>query len=38
MRQGKSAPPMGDTRDVTREQRSLEAVIAQYIQDLMRAG
>ena len=41
MRRDQSAPPLGDirdTRDVTRQQRSLEAVIAQYIQDLRHAA
>ena len=36
MRRDESAPPIGDTRDVTRQQRNFEAIIAQYIQDLTR--
>lgn len=37
MRQDESAPQSGGTPDATRRQRNLEAVIAQYIQDLRRA-
>ena len=38
MRNKEVAPPIGDTVDGTRQQRNLEAVIAQYIQDLTRAA
>jgi hypothetical protein len=38
MRTKEIAPPIGDTQDVTRQQRNLEAVIAQYIQDLTRGA
>ena len=38
MKRDESAPPVGATRDDTREQRTLEAVIAQYITDLARAA
>jgi hypothetical protein len=38
MRQDRSAPPIGDARDLTRQQRNLEAVIARYIQDLARVA
>jgi hypothetical protein len=38
MRRDESAPPVGAARDDTRQQRNLEAVIAQYIQDLARAA
>ncbi len=36
MRRDQSAPQVGDTQDVTRQQRNLAAVMAQYIQDLTR--
>jgi hypothetical protein len=38
MRRNEFAPPVGDARDVPRQLRNLEAVIAQYIQDLTRAA
>ncbi len=38
MKRDQSAPPIGDTRDLTRQQRNLEAVIARYIQDLARTA
>jgi hypothetical protein len=38
MRTDNPAPPVGETPDVTRLHRSLEAVIAQYIQDLIRTA
>jgi hypothetical protein len=38
MRSRETSPPTGKTRDVIRQQRNLEAVIAQYIQDLTRAA
>jgi len=38
MRSREIAPPIAGTQDGTRQQRNLEAVIARYIQDLMRAA
>jgi hypothetical protein len=38
MRSREIAPPIGESQDVTRQQRNLAAVIAQYIQDLTRAA
>ena len=38
MKSKETAPPVGDTRDSTRRQRNLEAVVAQYIRDLARVA
>jgi hypothetical protein len=37
MKSAQPAPPVGSTTDLSRVQRNVEAVIAQYIQDLTRA-
>jgi hypothetical protein len=37
MKSEQPAPPAGGTTDLSRVQRNVEAVVAQYIQDLTRA-